>query len=158
MKRLLLQRFVFFGFLSAPVLCQGQAATPVNTVNFCGIDLTAPNTCTAESKYQVNCQGYQLTWMYLDYKMMQDFPEQFVRQIEKKHKHTERQPLECFIMDQPAKGFRLSYPTETGMAYELIAYGVAKGQPVMLQLTLETDPDKTAQLPELPRQILRLPK
>jgi hypothetical protein len=158
MKRLLLQQVLLLSFLGAPLLAVGQAATPVNTVNFCGVDLTAPTTCTSESKYQVNCQGYQLTWMYLDYKMMQDFPEQFVRQIEKKHKHTERQLLECFIMDQPAKGYRLSYPTESGMAYELIAFGIAKGQPVMLQLTMETDPDKTAQLPELPRQILRLPK
>lgn len=158
MKRLLLQQILLFSLLSAPLLVHGQAATPVNTVNFCGMDISAPTTCTTETKYQVNCQGYQLTWMYLDYKMMQEFPEQFVRQIEKKHKHTERQPLECFILDQPAKGFRLSYPTESGMGYQLIAYGVAKGQPVMLQLTLETDPEKTADLPELPRQILRLPK
>jgi hypothetical protein len=153
MKKLLL-----LCLLAGPALAYGQAATPVNTINFCGTDFSAPTTCTPESKYQVRCQGYELTWMYLDYKMLTDFPEQFVKQIEKKHKHTERQPLECMIMGQPAKGFRLSYPTDSGMAYELVAYGISQGQPVMLDLTMETDPEKTADLPELPRQIIRLSK
>lgn len=97
--------------------------------------------------------------MYLDYPMLKGFPDQFVRQLEKKHKHTEKQPLECFILETPAKGYRLSYPTEAGgMTYELVAYGIAKGQPVMVQVTLETDPDKTADLPALAQQIIRLPK
>lgn len=134
-----------------------DAATPAATINFCGLDLTVPAGCTPESKYSVRCQEYQLVWMYLDYSMLRTFPDQFVQQVQKKHKHVERQPLECFILDASAKGFRLSYPTENGgMAYELIAYGVAKGQPVMVQLTLSTDPEKTADLPELPRQIIRL--
>lgn len=135
------------------------AQTAPASVNFCGLDLPLPANCSADSKYSVRSPEYQLTWMYLDYGMLRTFPEQFVQQIQKKHKHTERQPLEGFILDTPAKGFRLSYPTEEGgMAYELIAYGIAKGQPVMIQLTLATDPEKTADLPELPRQILRLTK
>ncbi|QJX48784.1 hypothetical protein HMJ29_18435 [Hymenobacter taeanensis] len=153
MKKLLL-----LFLLSAPALAVGQAATPVNTINFCGTDFTAPTACAPDSKYSVRCEGYQLTWMYLDYKMLTDFPEQFVRQIEKKHKHTERQALECMIMGQPAKGFRVSYPTESGMTYELIAYGVAKGQPVMVELTMDMDPEKTTDLPEMPRQIIQLSK
>ncbi|TGE05987.1 hypothetical protein [Hymenobacter fodinae] len=122
------------------------------------MDIPTPAGCTPDSKYQVRCEGYQMTWMYLDYKMLTDFPEQFVRQIEKKHKHTERQPLECLILGQAAKGFRLSYPSETGMTYELIAYGVAKGQPVMVELTMDMDPEKTTDLPALPRQIVQLTK
>ncbi|SNR28594.1 MULTISPECIES: hypothetical protein [Hymenobacter] len=147
--------------LVSPVLALAQAPTPdaPPAVNFCGIDLVVPGGCTPDNKYQVHCQGMQLTWMYLDYPMLKGFPDQFVRQLEKKHKHTEKQPLECFILETPAKGYRLSYPTEAGgMTYELVAYGIAKGQPVMVQVTLETDPDKTADLPALAQQIIRLPK
>ncbi|UPL51084.1 hypothetical protein [Hymenobacter sublimis] len=156
MKKLLL---LFFLLAPGWVIAQTTAPTAGPTINFCGLDLALTPGCTPESKYSVRCQDYQMTWMYLDYNMMRTFPEQFAQQIQKKHKHTERQPLDCFIMNSPSKGFRLSYPTEAGgMAYELIAYGVANGQPVMIQLTLATDPDKTADLPELPRQIVRLSK
>lgn len=145
--------------LVAPLLATAQTAPAASTVNFCGQDLTVPAGCIIDNKYQVSCQDYQMLWMYLDYRMLKEFPAVYVRQQEKKHKHTETQPLECFILETPAKGYRLSYPTEAGgMAYELIAYGTAKGQPVLVQITLPTDPDKTADLPTLARQILRLPK
>ncbi|GAB2787917.1 hypothetical protein HNQ93_002662 [Hymenobacter luteus] len=154
MKKLLLLFFLWAPGWTA----LAQEATPA-TLNFCGLDLPITAGCVPESKYAVRCQDYQMTWMYLDYGMLRTFPEQFMQQIQKKKKHLERQPLECTILGAPAKGFRLSYPTETGgMAYELIAYGVAKGQPVMVQLVLAVDPDKTADLPELPRQVIQLAK
>ena len=44
------------------------------------------------------------------------------------------------------------------MGYQLLFYGVAKGQPLLVQLTMEVDPEKTADLPEVARQIVHLPR
>lgn len=150
----------------APPVATPAAATPVvaatpetPALDFCGQNYPITSGCTLQSKYQLQCADYQLTWMYLDYGMLKTFPEQFVRQIEKQHKGAERQPLDCFILQKPAKGFLVTYPKPAGgMAYELIAYGVANQQPVMLQLTLENTPEKTADLPAVPRQLVQLTK
>ncbi|MDU0368827.1 hypothetical protein ACFPAF_00345 [Hymenobacter endophyticus] len=149
-------------WLSAFGTCWAQAPAEVApvTLNFCGVELPLESGCTSESKYQMACGNYQLTWMYLDFSLMKTYPAQFIKQAEKKHKGTEKQPFECVILDgPPAQGVRLSYPTEAGgMAYQLIVYGNAKGQPVLLDITLPIDPEKTADLPATVQKIIRLPK
>lgn len=139
---------------------QAPAETAAATLNFCGVELPVNSGCTPASKSQLTCSTYDLSWMYLDFSVMRTYPAQYIRQAEKKHKGTEKVPFECTILDgPPAQGVRLSYPTETGgMAYQLIVSGVAKGQPVLIDLVMPIDPEKTADLPAVAQQILRLPK
>ncbi|RSK50147.1 hypothetical protein [Hymenobacter rigui] len=148
--------------LSIPFGCWAQAPADVApvTLNFCGVELPVETGCTPNNKYQLTCGNYQVTWMYLDFSVMKTFPAQFIKQAEKKHKGTEKQPFDCVILDgPPAQGTRLSYPTDAGgMAYELVAYGIAKGQPVLLDIVLPTDPEKTADLPAIVQKIMRLQK
>jgi hypothetical protein len=142
--------------------CRAQAPTEAApaTLDFCGVELPVENGCTSESKYALTCANYQLNWIYLDFSLMKTYPPQFIRQAEKKHKGTEKQPLECSILGGPiTQGVRLSYPTEAGgMAYELIVFGTAKGQPVLVDVVLPTDPERTSDLPLTVQKILQLTK
>lgn len=153
---------LFFLLCALPLQSQAQtsAEAPPPTLNFCGINLPISTGCTPVSSSELTCATYSMSWMYLDFNVLKVYPAQYIRQQEKKHKGTEKQPFECSILDgPPAQGVRLSYPTETGgMAYELIVYGTAKGQPVLIDLVLPNDPEKTADLPAVAQQILRLPK
>ena len=160
MKRLLLLLLPLVLGISHMSRAQAPADVAPTTLNFCGVELPVENGCTPNSKYQLTCGNYQFTWMYLDYNVLKTFPQQYIRQAEKKHKATEKQAFDCVILDgPPAQGMRLSYATEAGgMAYELIVYGIAKGQPVMLDLVLPTDPEKTADLPANIQKIMKLSK
>lgn len=157
----LLRPFLFLLLLAAalPLSTRAQTASPA-TLNFCGVELPVESGCTATTRSQLTCATYQLTWMYLDFNVLKVYPAQFIKQAEKKHKGTEKTTFECTILDgPPAQGVRLSYPTEMGgMAYELIVYGTAKGQPLLLDLVLPNDPEKTADLPAVAQQILHLAK
>ena len=135
-----------------------QTAPTGVTLNFCGLPVAVPAGCTPESPYALRCDKYQLSWFYLNYGQLVPVVEEMVRTERKKHKPAEVQAFEGFVLDMPAKGYRLSYDTDAGLAYQLIFYGTAKGQPVVVQLTLDLDPEKTADLPEVARRIVRLSK
>ena len=142
-----------FGQTAAPI----TTSTPAPSVNFCGQNLEVTEGCTSTSPYQIKCDKYDMTWIYMDYAVMKTAPEEFARQMKREHKRTDMAPFECYISGKPAKGFKLSYMTDAGgMAYQLIVSGVANGQPVLVQLTLDIDPYKNEDIPALPRQIVQL--
>ena len=139
----------------------GRAQAPAGSpLNFCGLSLPLENGYTAVSSSEVSGPAYQMAWMYLDYNVMRTYPPERVRLARKKRKNVEATPFTCTLLDgPPAQGTRLAYATETGgMAYQYIVCGVVKGQPVLLDLTLPLDPEKTADLPALVQQIMRLEK
>ncbi|WP_400190763.1 hypothetical protein [Hymenobacter sp. B81] len=147
MKRLLL-----IAALLGPALAFGQAAP-----NFCGVEMPLAAGCTTATGYELNCNDFELRWAYLNYNQMAAVLEGVTRDEKKKHKAVEQVPLQGFILDSPAKGYRLSYVTESGgYAYQLIFTAVAKGQPVLVQLTMGIPPERTSDLPEAARRILRL--
>jgi hypothetical protein len=141
-----------------PGLCLAQTAPAAATLNFCGVSIPVPAGCTPETSYSVRCERYQLNWFYLNHGQLLPVVETMVKTEMKKHKPAEDQPFEAFILDTPAKGHRLSYTIEGGEAYQLIFYGTAKGQPVVVQLTMDVDPEKTADLPEIAQRMVRLSK
>ncbi|SHL98418.1 hypothetical protein [Hymenobacter psychrotolerans] len=151
-----MKRILLTALLLLPGLAFAQTAAPETSLNFCGINLPVPAGCTPESKYELRCDTYQLAWFYLNRNQLLPMVEELVRTEKKKHKPAEQEALEGFILDMPAKGYQLSYATDTGMAYQLIFYGTAKGQPVVVQLTMGVEPEKTADLPEVARSIVSL--
>lgn len=160
MKPLLTLLLFLLGALPLRSWAQTPAEAAPVTLNFCGVELPVGTGCTPASKSELTCAAYSLSWWYLDFSVLKTYPAQYIRQQEKKHKGSEKQPLECALLEgPPAQGVVLSYPTETGgMAYELIVYGAAKGQPVLLDLVLPNNPEKTADLPAVAQQIMRLPR
>lgn len=139
----------------------GLAQAPAGPqLNFCGLNLPVESGYTAVSSTEVNGPAYQLAWMYLDYNVMRTYPPEHVRLAKKKRKKVEVTPFTCSLLDGlPTQGTRLAYATEEGgMAYQYIVFGIAKGQPVLIDLTMPLDPEKTTDLPDLVQQFMRLEK
>ncbi|MFD2785485.1 hypothetical protein [Hymenobacter rubripertinctus] len=143
--------------LTLPGATLAQAPAGVPTLNFCGVDLPVENGCSPTSSTEIACANYRLSWAYLDYRAMTAYPPEYIRQAKKEHKGTETQPFTCSLLNgPPAQGVRLAYATDNGMAYRYIVCAAAKGQPVLLDLTLSLDPEKTDDLPAVVQQIMRL--
>ena len=135
----------------------GQA--PPAKVDFCGQQYEVPAGATLVSSYEVRADKFDIILMYLNPADLRNgAPADYTKQRVKKIKGKELQEVACFIQGTPAKAFKYGYETEKGMAYELLAYGVTKGQPVMIQLTLDVDPYNNVEIPEFARQFLHFDK
>ena len=69
-----------------------------------------------------------------------------------------KEAISCYLLFNPAKGYKLSYKVDDGTVYQLIAYGIANEQPVIVQLTLDKEPKSNEDIPEFARQMIRLTK
>jgi hypothetical protein len=148
--------FLLLLTLATSFAAGAQGAAPAK-VDFCGQQYELPAGATLESPYEVKSDKFSLMLMYVNPAALRDgTPAEFAKQRRKKMKGEPLQELNCFIQDSPAKAYKFSYRTDTGMAYEMLAYGVTKGQPVWIQLTTETEPYKSADIPDFARQFVRL--
>jgi hypothetical protein len=137
-----------------------QSPAPAAKVDFCGQQYDVPATATLVSPYEVKGPDFGLLLMYVNYAdFRRGIPADYVKQRMKKLKSKDMpQEITCFIQDAPAKAYKFGYRTEAGMAYEMLAFGVTKGQPVMIQLTTDIDPYKSAEIPAFARQFVHLEK
>ena len=90
--------------------------------------------------------------------MLQSMPDQFVNQMSGQMKKFKKEPITCYMLDKEVKGYKIIFKKDNGTGYQLIAYGVANGQPVLVQLSLNNEPKTNDDIPEFPRQIIRLTK
>lgn len=150
--------FFLLTFLSISSFAFGQGATGPAKIDFCGRQYELPAGATLESPYEVKGAKFDIMLIYLNYNALSTAPAEYAKQRRKKLKGEPLQEITCFIQDAPAKAYKFGYRTEAGMAYELLAYGVTKGQPVMIQLTTEIDPYQSTDIPEFARQFVHLEK
>jgi hypothetical protein len=151
--------FLFLITLLSPLLAPGQSPASAAKIDFCGRQYDLPAEATLVSPYEVKGPDFNLVLMYVNYAdIRQGLPPDFLKQHMKKLKSKEMQEMTCFIQDAPAKAYKFSYRTETGMAYNILAYGVTKGQPVMIELTTDIDPYKSVEIPAFARQFVHLEK
>ena len=136
----------------------GQTPSKIDTLTFCFNKYKVPTGCTAQSEYQVKCNNYSIVWLYMTEPMLQSVPEQFISQMAGQMKKFKKEPITCYLLDNEVKGYRISFKKDNGAAYQLIAYGIANGQPVLVQLSLDSEPKSNEDIPEFPRQIIRLTK
>ncbi len=136
----------------------GQTSTKIDSLTFCFIKYKVPTGCTAESEYQVKCDNYSIVWLYMNDQMLQVMPDQFVNQMAGQMKKFKKEPITCYLLDKEVKGYKISFKKDKGTGYQLIAYGVANGQPVLVQLALDNEPKTNDDIPNFPRQIIRLTK
>lgn len=154
MKYALLVLLTFTSFVSF-----GQTAKHVDTLSFCRNKYPVPTGCTAESEYQVKCDNYSMTWIYMNEQMLQTMPEQFISQMTQQMKDLKKELVNYYLLGKEAKGYRLSFKTKSGeKGYQLIGYGTANGQPVIVQLALDKEPKTNNDLPEFARQIITIQK
>ncbi|GAA3994723.1 hypothetical protein GCM10022408_01420 [Hymenobacter fastidiosus] len=145
-------------FSAVASLAFGQSPAAPTRIDFCGQQYELPAGAVLESPYEVKGDKFDITLIYLNYNALSTAPAEFAKQRRKKMKGEPLQEITCFIQDSPAKAYKFGYRTEAGMAYELIAYGVTKGQPVLVQITTDIDPYQSTDIPAFARQFVHLAK
>ncbi len=134
------------------------AQKKVDTLNFCSMKIPVPAGCKAESEYQVQCDNYTMVWLYMNEEMLKaKVPEQFIDQMKDQVKQFKKEPTIAFVLNKEFKAYKISLKDENNISrYQIVAYGIANGQPVLVQLSLNSEPKTNADIPEFPRQIVKL--
>jgi len=130
----------------------------VDSLTFCSVKYKVPTGCSAESEYQVMCNKYSIVWLYMNEQMLNFMPDQFISQMAGQMKISKKEPISCYLLDNDAKGYKISFKKGKEIGYQLIAYGIVNGQPVLVQLSLDKEPKSNDDIPSFPRQIIRLTK
>ena len=145
-------------FLAATTFANGQEAKQIDSLSFCHNKYKAPTGCKTASEYQVQCDNYSIQWLYMNDEMFKTMPEQFVSQLAGQMKKFKKEPITPYLLDKEVKGYKISFKSDSGTQYQIIAYGVANGQPVLVQLSLDKEPKTNDDIPEFARQIVKLTK
>jgi len=153
MKQLLIFSFLF-------IVTTSFAQTPGNrdTVNFCFIKYKIPAGCKASSEYQVKCDDYSMIWIYQTPQTFQTMPDQIINQMAGQMKKFKKEPVTCYLLGNPVKGYKISFKTDKGTGHQLMAWGLANEQLVLVQLSLDQEPKTDDDIPAFPRQMVRLSK
>lgn len=147
---------ILFFFFAASV--SAQDTKQVDSLSFCFTKYKVPADCTAQSEFQVSCDNYSMLWLYMTEQMLVSVPEQFVTQMTSQVKVLKKEPLTCYLLGNEAKGYLVSFKKGDGTAYQLIAWGIANQQPVLVQLILGKEPKKNEDIPAFPGHIIRFTK
>jgi len=144
---------ILFFFIAANAVGQTNKK---DTLTFCYIKYPVPAGCISEPNSSVKCDGWKLSWIYLNDEMLKTVPDQLVNQMAGQLKKFRKEAITCYLLFNPAKGYKLSYKVEDATVYQLIAYGIANEQPVIVQLNLGKEPKSNEDIPEFARQMIRL--
>ena len=153
-----MKQLLFFLFLFTAANSFAQSPGKGDTISFCFIKYKIPTGCTATSEYQVKCDDYSMTWIYLTPQSFQTMPDQIVDQMAGQMKKFKKEPVTCYLLGNPVKGYKISFKTDQGISHQLMAYGVANEQLVLVQLTLDKEPRTDEDIPSFPGQMIRLSK
>ncbi len=153
-----MKQFLVPLFLFAAVSSFAQAPGKGDTISFCFIKYKIPAGCSAASEYQVKCDDFSMTWIYLTPQSLQTTPDQFISQIAGQTKKFKKEPVTCYLLGNQVKGYAISFKTDQGTGHQLIAYGIANEQPVLVQLSLDKEPKTNEDIPAFPRQMIGLSK
>ena len=99
-----------------------------------------------------------MSWRYISFSMLQSVPGQTIDSLSHELKKFRKEAVPCYLLDSPVKGYKISYKTDQGTFYELMAFGVANEQPVIVQLVLNKEPKTNYVIPSFAQQIIRLSK
>jgi len=145
-------------FVTVTSITFGQTSKQIDSLSFCHNKYKAPSGCKTESEYQLDCNNYSIQWLYLNDEMLKTMPEQFVSQLAGQMKKFKKESFAPYLLDKEVNGYKISYKSDNRIKFQIIAYGIANGQPVLVQLTLDKEPMTNADIPEFARQIIKLTK
>jgi hypothetical protein len=153
-----MKQFLIISFLIITANSFAQNPGKEDTISFCFIKYKIPAGCKASSEYQVTCNDYSMTWIYLTPQTFQTMPDQIINQMAGQMKKFKKEPVTCYLLDNQVKGYKISFKTDQGTSYQLMAYGLANEQLVLVQLSLNKEPKTDEDIPPFPRQMIRLSK
>lgn len=147
---------LFIVFISAASFAQDNGAT--HSVSFCNQTIPVPDSIMIKSEYEVRGTDFSMNWLYMDEENLDEVSEMFVKQMEQRLNGFKKRPLNVSILDAPAKGYLIKYEQNNKKAWQIIAYGISGGQPVLVQLLLQKEPVSTRDLPAFVTKIVKLGK
>jgi hypothetical protein len=153
-----MKQFLILSFLFITTTSFAQTPAKGGTISFCFIKYKIPAGCKAASEYQVKCDDYSMTWIYLTPQTFQTMPDQIINQMAGQMKKFKKEPVTCYLLDNQVKGYKISFKTDQGTTHQLMAYGLANEQFVLVQLSLNKEPQTNEDIPAFPRQMIRLSK
>jgi hypothetical protein len=153
-----MKQFLFFAFLFTTMGSFGQTSDKRDTISFCFVKFKIPEGCVAESPFQVKCDDYSMSWIYLTPQALLTTPDQLISQMSGQLKKFKKEAINCYLFDNQVKGYKISFKTDQGTSHQLMAYGYANEQPVLVQLLLNKEPQTNEDIPAFPRQMIRLSK
>lgn len=147
----------FLVFLSTTTLF-AQKKKQIDSLNFCSYKYKVPVGCKAESEYQISCDEYSMVWLYMNEEMFKaNIPDQFINSLKSQTNDFKKAPLEVYLLKQKVQGYKISFKTANGeIKYQIWAIGTINTQPVLVQLSLSTEPKNNNEIPDFPRQIITL--
>jgi hypothetical protein len=153
-----MKHILIISFLIITVNSFAQNSGKGDTISFCFIKYKIPAGCKASSEYQVTCNDYSMAWIYLTPQTFQTMPDQLISQMAGQMKKFKKEPVTCYLLDNQVKGYKISFKTDQGTSHQLMAYGLANEQLVLVQLSLNNEPKTNEDIPAFPRQMIRLSK
>jgi len=150
--------FLIFSFLLNATVSFSQTPGHADSVSFCFIKFKVPAGCQATSEYQIKCANYSMSWIYLTPQTYQTMPDQLISQMAGQFKKFRKETISCYLLGNPVKGYKISFKNDQGTAHQLIAWGLANEQLVLVQLSLNKEPETDADIPAFAGQIIRLSK
>jgi len=73
-------------------------------------------------------------------------------------KKFKKEPVTCYLLGNQVKGYKISFKTDQGTAHQLLAWGLANEQLVLVQLSLNKEPKTNEDIPAFPGQLISLSK
>ena len=153
----------FLFFFSATTY--GQATTQNDSITFCSHNFKIPTGCTTE-KNKIKCANYEMDWTYMadvklngvsDKEKLKGMENSFIELGNMLEKFKKKR-ITCYLLDKEVKGFKVNYKNTRGTIYQIYASGVINGQAVSVTLALNKEADTNEDIPEFPRQIIKLTK
>lgn len=135
-----------------------QSPNKGDSIRFCFMKFKIPADFKEASEFQVICDNYSITWIYLTPQTFQTTPDQIITQMAGQMKKFKKEPVTCYLLGNQVKGYKISYKTDQGTAHQLLAYGMANEQLVLVQLSLDKEPKTNDDIPVFPRQMISLSK
>ena len=153
MKKILTILFLFMG----SYLC-AQSNDDV-LFQFCRNEYKVPDGCKKISENRIDCDNYSMQWQYGNNAFLTTMPEQYVQELKKKNnKKFKKKPITCYLLNYELKGFKVSFKTDSGMTYKLITSGIVNKKIVLFQLSLFKEAKTNEDIPEFPREFIKLTK
>lgn len=148
MNNLFLVPFLLFSLSGV-----SQAEKEIDSLNYAGFKIAAPDGCKAASEYELlDCDGTSVQWLYLNEEMLDTIPEQFLEQFSKHPSTRKRSKITVHSLGSELKGFKFRMKD----SYRIIVYGTVKTQPLLLNIGSDMNLKKTAELNSFLKEIIEI--
>lgn len=157
-------RQLFTGFLFIfSITTYAQTVKQNDNITFCSSSFKVPDGCTTQ-KTSIKCDNFEMTWTYMDevnlkgvsdkqkLKISESSFMEFCNMLGK----FRRKRITCYLLDTKVKGYKVTYTNKTDTNSIIYASGVINERAITTMLTLKKEVNTNDDIPQFPRQIIKL--